>query len=241
LCRADGARPWALLHHRQISRFSQADPRRSGPVGASAQQAAVLSSPNPAIGLAPPGARRAFSPTRLARWLPGSVLDVRRRREGGRSVSPWAIAGIVAFGLAVLVLCIVAVACSWSPEAWTALATWVTAGVAAAAGVVALSQLGEARRPRVEQAQPYVVVSMELSAPHSKAIDLVVKNLGKTAAMNVRLAVEPKPVRAAGAGRLTSGCPSSCRSLCQGRSGGRCGTSRPRGATPIFRSGTRPS
>jgi hypothetical protein len=39
---------------------------------------------------------------------------------------------------------------------------------------------------------------MELSRPHSKAIDLVVKNLGKTAALEVRVEVEPVPIRAAG-------------------------------------------
>ncbi len=80
---------------------------------------------------------------------------------------------------------------AWDPEDWSALAAWVTAGVALAAGMVAARQLGEARRLRLEQAQPYVAVYMESSAAEPHFIDLVMKNFGTTAATDVRLKVVP--------------------------------------------------
>lgn len=100
-----------------------------------------------------------------------------------------AIASVIGFGLAH----------AWPAEAWSAVAAWTTAGIALAAGLVAVGQLAEARELRREQAQPYVVVSMEPSRPGtaSDTIDFVIKNLGKTAAMRVRVAVDPAPVRGA--------------------------------------------
>jgi hypothetical protein len=62
--------------------------------------------------------------------------------------------------------------------------------------VVARSQLGEARRLRREQAQPYVVVFMDHSAADPQLLDLVVRNFGTTAATDVVLRIEPKPQRA---------------------------------------------
>lgn len=50
----------------------------------------------------------------------------------------------------------------------------------------------------IEQAQPYVVVTMELSqAGGGEFIDLVVKNYGTTAAHDVKLSIDPHPERAA--------------------------------------------
>jgi hypothetical protein len=103
----------------------------------------------------------------------------------------FALVGVVVLGFVIW-----AAADSWSPEAWTALAAWVTVGVAAAAGYAALGQLNEAARLRREQAQPYVVAYIESSAAGSYLIDLVLKNFGATAAHDVRLKVTPTPTRA---------------------------------------------
>lgn len=85
---------------------------------------------------------------------------------------------------------------AWGPDDWSALAGCVTAAVAVAVGVVAWSQLGEARSLRLEQAQPYVVAFME-STPHHQGghVDLVVRNFGSTAALNVEVRIEPVPRR----------------------------------------------
>jgi hypothetical protein len=74
-----------------------------------------------------------------------------------------------------------------SPAAWSALAAWAGVCIAFAAGVVALRQLKEARRLRSEQAQPYVVVYTEESPAGPTNIDLVIKNFGSTAAIDVRV------------------------------------------------------
>jgi len=86
---------------------------------------------------------------------------------------------------------------AWRPEDWSALAACVTAVVALAAGGIALSQLGEARRLRIEQAQPYVAVYMDRTPGHDHLIDLVVRNFGTTVARDIRLQITPHPRRAA--------------------------------------------
>jgi hypothetical protein len=72
------------------------------------------------------------------------------------------------------------------------------AGIAGIAGAVAVGQLGEARRLRVEQAQPYVVAFMEPSGAGRFFVDLVVRNFGTTAAHDVRLTIDPAPCRRRG-------------------------------------------
>ena len=57
-------------------------------------------------------------------------------------------------------------------------------------------QLEEARTLRREQAQPYVVAFMEPSVADQVHVDLVLKNLGTTAALDVRMRIEPQPGRA---------------------------------------------
>jgi hypothetical protein len=99
-------------------------------------------------------------------------------------------------GVVVLGLIIWAAVESWTPDAWSALAAWVTVGVAAAAGYAALAQLNEAARLRREQAQPYVAAYIEPSAASPVLVDLVLKNFGATAAHDVRLEITPTPTRA---------------------------------------------
>jgi hypothetical protein len=81
-------------------------------------------------------------------------------------------------------------------DEWSAAAAWCTLLVALLAARVAYSQLREAARLRREQAQPYVVVFMEPSVADQVHVDLVLKNLGATAALDVRLTIDPAPVRA---------------------------------------------
>jgi hypothetical protein len=76
---------------------------------------------------------------------------------------------------------------------WTALATCATALVAAAAALYARNQVKEARTLREEQAQPFVVVDFEPSPAWRQAINLVVENIGKTLATNVRITFD-KPL-----------------------------------------------
>jgi len=91
-----------------------------------------------------------------------------------------------------------------APEAWSAVAAWVsavatlgTAGIAVTAVVIARRQLAEARRVREEQAQPYVAVFMTSSGV-DQFHDLVVRNFGATAAHDVVVTLEPPPRRSAG-------------------------------------------
>lgn len=81
-------------------------------------------------------------------------------------------------------------------EEWSAAAAWSTLLVALAAARVAYGQLQEAARLRREQAQPYVVAFMEPSVADQVHVDLVLKNLGATAALDVQVRIEPPPRRA---------------------------------------------
>lgn len=78
---------------------------------------------------------------------------------------------------------------------WSAIASWLTAATALTAGGVAYFQLGEARRLRREQAQPYVVVYLEDTPGGKNLVDLVVENFGATAAYNVIVTIAPTPER----------------------------------------------
>lgn len=93
----------------------------------------------------------------------------------------------------------------WSAEAWTAIAAWVTAGVAAAAAIGATvlarrqvdyahRQVEEARATRENQAQPFVSVDFEQSPASFIFMDLVIRNTGPTVARNVRFEFD-KPLQ----------------------------------------------
>ena len=81
---------------------------------------------------------------------------------------------------------------------WTdvvsALAAAGTFVVAVAAALFAYRQVGEARRLREEQAQPYVFVDLVPSPASSTLVDIVIKNVGATVARNVRFRFEPSIV-----------------------------------------------
>lgn len=79
----------------------------------------------------------------------------------------------------------------WSPEAWTAVAAWTTATVAALAALFARRQVQEVRKTREEQAQPFIVVDFEPSEVSSKLMNLVIRNSGQTLAKKVTITFNP--------------------------------------------------
>lgn len=83
----------------------------------------------------------------------------------------------------------------WEASTWSAAAAWLTALVAVVAVIVATNQLREAARLRSQQAQPYVVVQLRPSEAGDEFLELVVANLGATAARDVQIAIEPEPMR----------------------------------------------
>ena len=72
-----------------------------------------------------------------------------------------------------------------------ALASVATVLIALAAAIVALRQLRQGRGLAEEQARPYVVVSPERSEADANHLDLVLRNVGHTAARDVRIAIDP--------------------------------------------------
>jgi hypothetical protein len=89
---------------------------------------------------------------------------------------------------------------AWTPDDWSAFGTNFTALIALAAGIVAWRQLREARRLRLEQAQPYVVCFAERTPGHDQALDIVIRNFGTTAARDIALKVTPPLMRSGHAG-----------------------------------------
>jgi hypothetical protein len=86
----------------------------------------------------------------------------------------------------------------WSAEEWSALGSLLAAGGAVATFVVAMiaalaafRQVREARILREEQARPHVVVYFEPSQASTMHLDLVVENVGHTAARDVCVRFEP--------------------------------------------------
>jgi len=72
----------------------------------------------------------------------------------------------------------------WSSSDWAGL-TFVFVAIAA---LVAAWQAREARRLRVEQARPFVIMDLDVQGP---IIDLRIKNIGKTLARDVRFEFRP--------------------------------------------------
>jgi hypothetical protein len=84
-----------------------------------------------------------------------------------------------------------------SVAAWTAIGTVAYALVAIFAAVFAGWQVWEIRRTREEEARPFVVVDVQPSPVSRKILNLVVENVGRTVARNVRLTFEP-PLQSSG-------------------------------------------
>lgn len=75
--------------------------------------------------------------------------------------------------------------------AWTAIGTWATCLVLLATLLYVVKQLREARELRREQFRPWVTVSFHF---RSNIAFIKVKNLGNTAARNIRLRFDPELV-----------------------------------------------
>jgi hypothetical protein len=79
-----------------------------------------------------------------------------------------------------------------SAGGWTALAAVCAFVLALPLAGVAVWQAGEARRLRLEQAQPYVAIFAEPSPAASWVYEVVIKNFGRTPATNIRVRVAPE-------------------------------------------------
>jgi hypothetical protein len=83
---------------------------------------------------------------------------------------------------------------SWTAEQWTAAGTIWTALVATAAAVFAWRQVGEARRLREAQAQPFILVTIGTSEHNMERLEVVVENIGQTLARDVSFTFTPELV-----------------------------------------------
>lgn len=75
----------------------------------------------------------------------------------------------------------------FSPEQYTAAATWASVLVLLGSLAFAWRQVGEARRLRVEQARPWVVVRFDPGF----VFEIVVENIGKTVAKKIKIEFDP--------------------------------------------------
>lgn len=78
-----------------------------------------------------------------------------------------------------------------SANEWTAVGTVVTAGVAVCAAAFAALQVLEPRRAREDQTRPFVVVDIQPGTAWSNLLDLVIENIGTTAARDVLITFDP--------------------------------------------------
>ena len=88
----------------------------------------------------------------------------------------------------------------WTADDWSALAGIVTASIALLALIIAVHYWHDAKATRRERSLPYVVAALEPDRTDPRIVYLVIRNLGATAAHDVRVSVTPPPVRSSGAG-----------------------------------------
>lgn len=91
-------------------------------------------------------------------------------------------------------------------RAWTALYTLLTGGLLLVAIIAALyahrqwriarDHFEEQRAAQIEAMRPYVTVTVEPGRASMQLIDLIVRNIGQRPAQNVRIVLDPPPVRA---------------------------------------------
>ncbi len=79
---------------------------------------------------------------------------------------------------------------------WQGLGVMGTAAAVVVALTVGWRQLAAARKLRLEQARPYVIVDFQPGQGAEKLLDLVITNIGKSPAYDLRIAFDPAPVRA---------------------------------------------
>ncbi|WP_156094004.1 hypothetical protein [Lentzea aerocolonigenes] len=81
---------------------------------------------------------------------------------------------------------------TWTAVHWSAVALWAALLAATVGLVLVLAQVREARKLRLEQAQPFVMVDFERHSSLPDVIMLVVENSGATAAFDVKLRFTPE-------------------------------------------------
>jgi hypothetical protein len=79
--------------------------------------------------------------------------------------------------------------------AWQGLSAIVAACAFVAALTIGWSQLHAAQKLRLEQARPYIVVDLLPGQASEKLVDLVVTNIGKSPAYDLRISFDPEPER----------------------------------------------
>lgn len=79
---------------------------------------------------------------------------------------------------------------------WQACSTVVAVAAFITALIVGYVQLRSARRTRLEQSRPYVVVDLVPGLASSKLMDLVIINIGTTPAYDLLIKFDPPPERA---------------------------------------------
>lgn len=77
-------------------------------------------------------------------------------------------------------------------NAIAAIAACAQAVVLVVAAIIAFRQVQEARRVREEQAQPYVIVSLQTDPASPFMLNLIIENMGKTVAREVFVTFEPQ-------------------------------------------------
>lgn len=93
-----------------------------------------------------------------------------------------------------------------SGTAWTAIYTiltalllitaWVAAGIAWGQWKAGRDAVQEARKAQIEASRPYVLVTAEPAAANRRLFDLSIRNIGKRPALDIRVRIDPPPVRA---------------------------------------------
>jgi hypothetical protein len=76
-------------------------------------------------------------------------------------------------------------------DAIGAVATSVAVIVGGGAAWAAVRQLGQSKQARLDQARPYVLVTVEPSAADQHILEIVIRNVGAGPAKNVRMSVDP--------------------------------------------------
>lgn len=89
----------------------------------------------------------------------------------------------------------------WNANEWNSIGVWVTVAVAVVAAIAALRQIKASHDITDEESWPYVAAYMEESAASHVIIDVVVKNFGKTAALDVTLTSNPPLEQTVGNGK----------------------------------------
>jgi hypothetical protein len=79
----------------------------------------------------------------------------------------------------------------WTADQWSAVGACATAAVAVIAACVAYFQVREAKKLRLDQAKPYVVVDIQPSRVSVHLLNLIVENTGATMARNVTFDFNP--------------------------------------------------